>query len=67
MIDLASNSAVTGVVALLVAMEALLASYKFVCQWCMLVAIVLWPRRVLVEHVVYLGCYSMVVVFPCKA
>jgi len=30
MIDLASNLAVTGVVALLVAMEALQASYKFV-------------------------------------
>jgi len=52
MIDSVSNSAVMGVVALLVAMEALQASHEFVQWWCILVAIVLWPCQVLVEHVV---------------
>jgi len=67
MIDLVSNSAVTGVVALLVAMEAFQASHKFVCQWCILVAVDLWPHQILVEHVVHLGCYSMAVVSPREA
>jgi len=67
MIDSASNLAVMGVVTLLVAMEAFQASHKFVWQWCILVAVVLWPRQVLVEHVVHLGCCPMAVVFPCKA
>jgi len=67
MVDSASNLAMTGIVALLVAMEALQASHEFVWQWCMLVAVILWPHRVLIEHVVDLGCCSMAVVFPCEA
>jgi len=67
MIVLVFLFALAGEMALLMAMEAFLASHEFVCWWCLFVTIILWSRYFLVVHVVCLRCCYMAVISPHEA